>query len=80
VWEVLDGDAPDRRAAKQANSATFAAAMNAFTDGAFDEAIQRFDAVLRANAGDGAARYLHGRARDLAAAPTPWEGFDRSAK
>jgi class 3 adenylate cyclase len=80
VWEVLDGDAPDRRAAKQASRAAFTAAMGAFSAGAFDEAIGRFDEVLEADVGDGAAHYLRDRARELAVAQTPWEGFDRAAK
>jgi class 3 adenylate cyclase len=80
VWEVLDGDAPARRAAKLASHAAFTAAMNAFSAGMFADAIAGFDGVLRADADDGAARYLHGRARDLAMADTPWDGFDRAAK
>jgi hypothetical protein len=36
--------------------------------------------VLGDDAADGAARYLHGRAVELAAAGAPWEGVDQAAK
>jgi Flp pilus assembly protein TadD len=67
-------------AAKRSTSAAFAHAMTAFADGAFAEAAERFDDVLRADDGDGAARYLRGRALELAVSPAAWEGVDRAAK
>ena len=80
MYEVLDGDPPERLAAKRATADDFAAAVTAFIAGSFDEAAERFTGVLRADELDGAARYLHGRAVELAASPTPWEGVDQAAK
>jgi adenylate cyclase len=80
MYEVIDGDSPDRLAAKHATSAEFAAAVSAFVEGAFDDATVRFDAVLAVDGHDEAARYLQSRARELALADVPWDGFDRAAK
>lgn len=80
LYEVLDGDPPDRRAAKKATAHAFDGAMTAFADGSFAEAAERFNDVLRADGADGAARYLHGRAVELALADGPWEGVDHAAK
>jgi class 3 adenylate cyclase len=80
VYEVLDGDSPARRSAKQANDATFSAAVQAFTDGDFARAADGFGRVLLADAGDGAARHLQSRARELELGDVAWEGFDRAAK
>ncbi len=80
LYEVLDGDPPDRLAAKRATAEPFAAAVGAFVAGAFAEAAERFNDVLRRDAADGAARYLHGRALELAESESPWEGVDQAAK
>jgi len=80
MYEVLDGDPPDRLAAKRATAVAFAGAVTAFVAGAFAEAAERFTDVLRSDDADGAARYLHGRAVELAAAGAPWEGVDQAAK
>jgi two-component system, sensor histidine kinase LadS len=80
MYEVLDGDPPDRLAAKRATAVAFAGAVAAFMAGAFAEAVERFTDVLRSDDADGAARYLHGRAVELAAAGAPWEGVDQAAK
>ena len=80
IYEVLDGDPPDRLAAKRATAEAFAGAMSAFAAGAFDAAAAAFAGVLGVDGADGAARYLHGRAIDLAAANASWEGVDRAAK
>jgi adenylate cyclase len=80
LYEVLDGDPPERRAAKRASAATFDAAVAAFAAGAFDDAESGFGAVLDVDADDGAARYLRERAAVLAEAPGPWEGVDSAAK
>jgi class 3 adenylate cyclase len=80
LYEVLDGDPPDRLAAKRATVEPFAAAVSAFVAGAFAEAAERFNDVLRSDDADGAARYLHGRALELAESAAPWEGVDQAAK
>jgi adenylate cyclase len=80
IYEVIDGDPPDRSAAKRATGETFAQAVTAFTAGAFDEAATLFAAVLDVDGEDGAARYLHGRAGILAATPGAWEGVDQATK
>jgi class 3 adenylate cyclase len=80
IYEVLDGDPPDRRAAKRATAEAFGAAVGAFVAGAFGEAAERFGDVLRSDEADGAARYLQGRAIELAASEAPWEGVDQAAK
>jgi class 3 adenylate cyclase len=80
MYEVIDGDPPERLAAKRATADAFAKAVSAFAAGAFDEAAERFDDVLRRDDGDGAARYLHGRALELALSDMPWEGVDHAAK
>jgi hypothetical protein len=80
VYEVLDGDPPERRAAKRATAATFAGAVEAFVAGAFSEAAEAFAGVLRRDDDDGAARYLQGGAVDLAGAGVSWEGVDQAAK
>ena len=80
LYEVLDGDPPDRLAAKRATAEPFAAAVSAFVAGAFAEAAERFNDVLRSDEADGAARYLHGRALELAESAAPWEGVDQAAK
>ena len=80
MYEVIDGDPPDRLAAKRATAGAFAGAVTAFVAGEFAEAVERFMGVLRSDDADGAARYLHGRAVELAAAGAPWEGVDQAAK
>jgi class 3 adenylate cyclase len=80
VYEVLDGDPPERRAAKHATAATFAEAVEAFVAGAFNEAAEAFAGVLARDDGDGAARSLRSRAVDLAGTGVSWEGVDRAAK
>jgi two-component system, sensor histidine kinase LadS len=80
LYEVIDGDPPDRQTAKRASAGAFARAVTAFVAGEFAEAVERFMAVLRHDDADGAARYLHGRAVELAAAGAPWEGVDQAAK
>jgi class 3 adenylate cyclase len=80
MYEVLDGDPPDRLAAKRASAPTFERALAAFLAGSFVEAARRFNEVLHGDALDGAARYLHGRAVELAESEMPWEGVDRAAK
>jgi two-component system sensor histidine kinase ChiS len=80
VYEVLDGDAPERRRLKLASAETFAGAVAAFIAGTFEEAAERFAAVLAADDADGAARYLRGRALELAGSELPWEGVDQAAK
>jgi hypothetical protein len=80
MYEVIDGDPPERLAAKHATATEFAAAVSAFVDGAFDDAAERFDGVLAIDGHDEAARYLQSRARELARSNAPWDGFDRAAK
>jgi two-component system, sensor histidine kinase LadS len=80
LYEVLDGDPPERRAAKRATAVAFAGAVTAFVAGSFADAAERFTGVLHGDDGDGAARYLHGRALELAASGAPWEGVDQAAK
>ena len=80
LYEVIDGDPPERLAAKRKTATAFAGAVTAFVDGAFAEAAERFTDVLRLDDVDGAARYLHGRALELAASGVPWEGVDQAAK
>jgi adenylate cyclase len=80
MYEVIDGDPPDRLAAKRVTADAFAAAVSAFVAGDFAEAAERFTDVLHSDGADGAARYLHGRALELAAAGAPWEGVDQAAK
>jgi len=80
VYEVLDGDPPERRAAKHATAAGFAGAVEAFVAGAFTEAAAAFAGVLLRDGDDGAARYLQSRAVDLAGAGVSWEGVDQAAK
>lgn len=80
MYEVIDGDPPDRRARKLVTADAFAGAVTAFAAGAFDEAVERFDAVLQADGADGAATYLRARALELAGSGLPWEGVDQAAK
>jgi class 3 adenylate cyclase len=80
MYEVIDGDPADRQAAKRATGTAFAGAVTAFVAGEFAVAVERFMHVLREDAGDGAARYLYGRAVELAAAGAPWEGVYQAAK
>jgi class 3 adenylate cyclase len=80
MYEVIDGDAPDRLAAKHATAAEFAAAVSAFVAGSFEDAAARFGDVLAIDDRDGAARYLQSRAHDLARSDEPWDGFDHAAK
>lgn len=80
LYEVLDGEAPERRAAKLASAAAFERAVAAFGGGAFEDAAAAFDAVLASDPADGAAAYLRGRCAELAAAGAPWEGVDQAAK
>jgi two-component system sensor histidine kinase ChiS len=80
IYEVLDGDPPDRLAAKRATAEAFSSAVSAFVAGAFGEAAEHFSDILRADDADGAARYLHGRALELATSEVPWEGVDQAAK
>lgn len=80
VYEVLDGEPPDRRASKLATAAAFDAAVEAFTAGDFHAAAEGFGALLRTDDADGAARYLQGRALELAGSGLPWEGVDQAAK
>lgn len=80
LYEVLDGEPPERRARKLAGAEAFAQAVAAFADGAFARAQELFAGVLAADADDGAARYLLERARALEAEPGAWEGVDSAAK
>ncbi len=80
LYEVLDGDPPERRAAKIATAGAFASAVTAFIAGEFAHAQAGFADVLRSDDADGAARYLHARAVELAAAGDLWEGVDQAAK
>ena len=80
MYEVIDGDPPARLTAKHATAAAFAAAVSAFVAGSFNDAASRFDDVLAVDPHDDGARYLRSRARDLAIAGAPWDGFDRAAK
>jgi len=80
IYEVIDGDPPERLAAKRATAAAFEAAVAAFVAGAFDDAAAGFTRVLGSDAADGAARYLQSRAVDLAATNGSWEGVDQAAK
>ncbi len=80
MYEVIDGDPPDRQTAKRATADAFAGGVAAFVAGSFTEAAERFAGVLRSDDADGAARYLHGRAVELAASDVPWEGVDQAAK
>jgi hypothetical protein len=80
MYEVIDGDPPDRQTAKRATADAFAGGVAAFVAGSFVEAAECFSGVLRSDDADGAARYLHGRAVELAASDVPWEGVDQAAK
>jgi adenylate cyclase len=80
VYEVLDGDEAGRRYAKVSTRETFGAAVQSFRAGAFDAAIAGLESVLAADTGDVAARYLQSRARELALATEPWDGFDHPPK
>jgi class 3 adenylate cyclase len=80
LYEVLDGDPPERQAAKRAGLPAFDGAVAAFVAGAFADAAARFAAICGADPDDGAARYLHERALALEAAGGPWEGVDQAAK
>lgn len=80
LYEVLDGDPPDRQAAKRAALPAFDAAVAAFVAGAFADAGARFAAICGADPEDGAARYLHERALALEVAGGAWEGVDQAAK
>jgi adenylate cyclase len=80
LYEVLDGEPPERQAAKRAAAPTFDRAVAAFVAGAFADAAALFAAVSGADPDDGAARYLRERALALEAAGDPWEGVDQAAK
>ena len=80
IYEVLDGERPERREAKIAGAKAFDDAVRAFANGEFSGAGEGFGAVLARNPDDGAARYLQGRAIELAASAEPWEGVDHAAK
>jgi adenylate cyclase len=80
LYEVIDGDPPERQALKRAGAAAFAQAVAAFAEGSFAHARERFAAILERDGEDGAARYLLGRACALESAPDAWEGVDSAAK
>jgi len=80
MYEVIDGDPPDRRMTKLATAEGFDAGVSAFVAGAFAAAAEHFAAVLAADAADGAATYLQGRALELTGSGLPWEGVDVAAK
>lgn len=80
VYEVLDGDAPERRAAKVATLPLFEQALDAFVAGRFVDAAQAFEGVLGRDGDDAAARYLQARAVELAANSAAWDGVDHAQK
>jgi class 3 adenylate cyclase len=80
LYEALDGEPAERRAAKLAGATAFAGAVQAFVDGSFTDAVRRFEAILERDPDDGAARYLQGRSFALAASPGPWDGVDQATK
>jgi hypothetical protein len=77
---VLDGDSPERRAAKIGSITRFSTAVEVFIAGAFVAAAEIFEDVLTRDPDDRAARYLQGRAMELATSGEPWDGVDRAAK
>jgi adenylate cyclase len=80
IFEVLDGDPAERRAAKTATLPTFSTAVELFVAGAFVPAAEHFEEVLATDPDDRAARYLQSRAIELAASGEPWDGVDHAAK
>jgi two-component system sensor histidine kinase ChiS len=80
VFEVLDGDPPERRAAKIVTISTFSTAVELFIAGAFVPAAEHFEKVLTKDPDDRAARYLQNRSIDLATSGEPWDGVDHAAK
>lgn len=80
IFEVLDGDRPERRLAKIKTIAQFAGAVRAFVSGSFVDAGHSFEDVLASDPDDRAARYLQERAIELATSGEPWDGVDHAAK
>jgi class 3 adenylate cyclase len=80
IFEVLDADRPERRLAKIETIAQFAGAVKAFVAGSFVDAGLGFEDVLASDPDDRAARYLQGRAIELATSGEPWDGVDHAAK
>jgi hypothetical protein len=80
IFEVLDGDLPERRLAKIRSIGDFAGAVQAFVAGSFVRAANGFEDVIAQDVGDRAARYLQERAMELALSNEPWDGVDRAAK
>ena len=80
IFEVLDGDLPERRLAKLKTIGQFVLAVRAFAAGSFVDAARGFEDVLDVDTGDRAARYLQERAIDLATSGEPWDGVDHAAK
>jgi len=76
VYDVLDADRPERRAAKDRTRADFGRGVAAFEAGDFALATAAFERVLLADPADGAARHLLGRAREVGARGSAWTGVD----
>jgi predicted ATPase/class 3 adenylate cyclase len=62
LFEVLDGDPPAIRAQKLQTAPLFESGLKAYQAGHFQEAAERFGAVIAANAEDRVARFYHEQA------------------
>ncbi len=80
IFEVLDGDRPERRLAKIGSIGQFVLAVRAFGVGSFVDAGHGFEDVLSLDPEDRAARYLQERCIELATSNEPWDGVDHAAK
>lgn len=78
LYEVLDAERPERRAAKEATRGLLDAAMSAYFDRRFAEAVEGVAEALALDPGDRVLTLLAERAGRYAAKPPPadWQGFE----
>ena len=78
VFEIFDGDPPEKLALKQQTKAIFEQGLNAYFSRQFSEASQAFERVLAANPDDELARIHLERAKRYAneGLPDDWAGVE----
>ncbi len=78
LYEVIDAETSERRAAKIATRDLMDSAMTLYYDGAFDEALPRFAQTLREDPDDEVARLFADRcAQYRDDAPKDWQGYEK---
>jgi hypothetical protein len=79
LYEVMDAEAPDRRAAKLATRAVLQTAMEGYFRRAFEAALSLFEQVRRADPDDALPPLFIERCTRYLGEPPPrdWQGFER---